>query len=70
MPDSDSDGVSADDLTEAALRPKKSTGDSGSLEERSADEIIALDRYAATKRAQAAGTTGFRLRKIDPGGAA
>lgn len=64
MPDDDADeGLTGDDIAEILARPKKATGDNGSIEERSADEIIALDRYQASKRAG----RGIKITQIIPG---
>jgi hypothetical protein len=61
MPD-DLDDV----LDDAASRPKKSTGDNGSVEEHPIQDLIALDRY---NRAKARTGTGLRITKLRPGSA-
>lgn len=57
-------------LEQAALGPKAVTVGNQSVTQQSVDEIIKADRYAASKRAAAARTSGFGLRfsKIVPPG--
>lgn len=58
-----------DTIEEVASSPKKITGDNGSVEEHSIDDLIKADRYLASKRAKAAGGIGVRFLKIKGPGA-
>ena len=57
-------------IIENALGPKKAQGDSGSVEQHSLPDQIAVDRYVASKRAMQSRGKGLRISKIVPPGAA
>ncbi len=56
-------------LREAAVAPLKASGDSGSVEERSAEDLIALDRHLASKSAAKRPFAGLRTTVCRPPGA-
>ena len=47
-------GIDSDEFDELATAPKRTTGDEGTIEERSTDELIKADQYSATKNANRA----------------
>ena len=51
-------------MEQAIKSPKSASDDQGSVTARSAADLIALDRHVASKKAQAAGRTGIRQRKM------
>ena len=57
-----------DTIEEAASNPRRMSGDLGSVDERSIDELIKADQYLAQKRARAAGGFGLKFLKISPPG--
>ncbi|MGE4136414.1 MAG: hypothetical protein AB7E98_11950 [Pirellulales bacterium] len=42
-------GLTPEEITELAQAPKQTSGDTGSVTERSADDIVKLDRHLANK---------------------
>ena len=50
--------------------PKRAQGDSGSVEQHSLPDQIAVDRYLAAKRAMKTRMKGLQLTKLVPPGAA
>jgi hypothetical protein len=60
--------LSQDEIDELAAAPKAVTQDGARYEARSADEIIKLDRYAASKAATAARRSPFRSVTLSPPG--
>ena len=56
-------------LREAAVAPLKASGDSGSVEERSAEDLIALDRHLAVKATAKRPFAGLRTTVCRPPGA-
>ncbi len=61
MPDPDIEQT----IIDALSGPKKATGDNGSAEKFSVDEMIAADRYLAAKTRKG---PGFKMNKIVPQG--
>jgi len=53
------EGLPNPDLLAIAMGPKSMTADGHSYEERSVDELIALDRYIRTKQVACKGSTGW-----------
>jgi hypothetical protein len=60
---------STDKLTDAMNGPLRVSGDQGSVESRSADDLIKLDKYLSAKAANKVGV-GIRYVRIVPPGAA
>ena len=48
--------------------PAKVSGDSGSIEQQSLTDQIAVDKYLESKKASRASGLGIKLAKISPGG--
>ena len=48
--------------------PSKVSGDSGSIEQQSLTDQIAVDKYLESKKASRANGLGIKLTKISPGG--
>lgn len=59
--------IDPDEIDELTTAPKRTTGDEGTVEERSIDEVIAGDRYTAAKRAEKA-PWGLRRGRIQKPG--
>lgn len=57
-----------DAIREAALSPAKASGDEGSMEARSIDEMIAADRHLASKKVASGASRGFRITPMKPPG--
>lgn len=55
--------ISPDDIVEAAKAPKRVTGDEGTVEERSVEEMIEADRYEKAQDATSP-PFGMRMAKI------
>jgi hypothetical protein len=60
--------LTAEQIAELAANPLKVTGDSGSYEERTADDLIKLDQYTGAKEAALSGKPAMTIRKIVPPG--
>lgn len=43
--------ITSEDIVDAALGPKRITGDEGTVEERGIDEVIKADKYNESKQA-------------------
>jgi len=63
----------ADDLTDTiasnAAQPRKASGDSGSVENHSLDDLIKADRYLKSESAATGTGLGIKRTKIVPPGA-
>lgn len=59
--------MDADEIDELAAAPRRTTGDEGTVEERSVQELIDADRYKAAKKAERA-PWGLRFARIRKGG--
>ena len=55
-------------IQQSAQKPKRASGDSGSMEQHGLSEQIAADRYLNSKRAAKKGV-GVRFTKLSPPGA-
>ena len=55
-------------LLETASGPKKVSGDAGSVEQHSISDLIAADKYLASKEATKGRGLGIKLSKIEPDG--
>lgn len=55
-------------IREAAVSPLRASGDSGSVEERSAADLIALDRHLSAKEAAKRPFAGLRTTVCRPPG--
>lgn len=62
-------GDLSDAIEQAAQEPLSASGDEGSMQSRSINELIDADRYLASKRAAHTGR-GFRMTKLSPPGTA
>ena len=69
---SDSENNDKPDLNETILEtasgPKKVSGDVGSVEQYSISDLIAADKYLASKEAAKGHGLGIKLSKIEPDG--
>lgn len=57
-----------DAIRTAALSPAKASGDEGSVEARTIDELIKADRHLASKQVASGARRGFRLTPMKPPG--
>ena len=55
-------------IEQNATGPRKASGDSGSIEQHSLTDQIAVDKYLESKKASRAKGLGVKLAKISPGG--
>lgn len=58
------DEITAEEVADAAKTPKRVTGDEGTVEERSVQELIDADRFACAKEAATAVPYGLRIARI------
>jgi len=58
-----------DPIETAAAEPQSATVDGQTITNRSVDQLIAADRYAAQKRAVSAPGFGIRRTRLNPGSA-
>lgn len=61
--------INDDTLTDLASAPKKSRTDEGEVEERSINDVITADQYAASRVAGRAVPWGLRIARTKPPGA-
>ena len=59
--------LTEEQLAALIATPQKVVGDEGSVEERKADDLIALDRHAANKAASGV-PFGMRIARVRPSG--
>jgi hypothetical protein len=57
-----------DQIEDAAASPKKVTGDAGSVEAHSLDELVKADQYLASKAAAQSSGRGLLLSQFKPPG--
>ncbi len=55
-------------LLETASGPKKVSGDAGSVEQHAISDLIAADKYLASKEAAKGRGLGIKLARIEPDG--
>lgn len=67
MPD---DPTPSEVVDEAALLPRKATGDNGSVENHPLPDLIEWEKHQAGKAVQSTGRLGIKFHKIVPGGPA
>ena len=60
--------TTAETILELALAPRKTTTDEGSVEERSVDEMIKAQQWAAVQETPDAPLHGLRISRFKPGG--
>lgn len=58
----------ADKIASNALKPKKVSGDSGSVEQHSISDQIAAEKFSQSKKAAQGKGLGIRFTKLIPGG--
>jgi hypothetical protein len=57
-----------DTIRESAAKPRRASGDSGSVEQHGLGDQIAADKYLESKKASRATGLGIKRAKISPGG--
>ena len=63
-----SDDTLETNIHENATKPRKASGDSGSVEQHALADQIAADKYLESKKASRSKGLGVKLVKISPGG--
>jgi hypothetical protein len=58
-----------DEIRSAASSPARMSGDSGSVDQRSIDDLIKADRYLAQQKAAKRPLRGVKLLRVENGGA-
>jgi hypothetical protein len=58
-------GLTSDEVDARAAAPKRTVGDEGTVEERDAKDVIALDGYA---KSPAGPPYGMRMARVEPRG--
>lgn len=67
MTEENNEGISKT-ILETAAGPKKVSGDAGSVEQHSISDLIAADKYLASKEVAKGRGLGIKLAKIEPDG--